>query len=68
VPPADAHALAEALRDIVACGDEELMRRGAEARALVVERASIGAVVDQLLGTWEALRTPPLARVRRGAS
>jgi glycosyltransferase involved in cell wall biosynthesis len=69
VPPADAHAVAEALCDIGACGDDELMRRGAEARALVAERASIGAVVDQLLGTWEALRAPPLgSAVRRGAS
>jgi glycosyltransferase involved in cell wall biosynthesis len=69
VPPADADALAKVLREVAACGNDDLARRGAAAHALVEESASIGAVVDQLLGTWDELRArPPESSARRGTA
>ena len=69
VAPSDPAAIADALQAIVAAGGDRLRELGTAARALVTERASIGAVVDQLIRTYveAGARLRPATARRRAA-
>lgn len=64
VPPADADAIADALRQVVSLSDADLRRLGDGARALVRERASVAPVVDRLASIFETARAPRDALTR----
>jgi glycosyltransferase involved in cell wall biosynthesis len=55
VPPADAHALANALRELIAMGPEGRAAMGAKGREFVVRHYTVGRMCEDTLAVYRSL-------------